>query len=200
MRAALLTLAAATLAAEVEYGTTVPPGAKSGDLNLAPCEVHLEGDDRHYPGDCGTLAVAENRKDPNTRLIALPVTRIKASDADPLEPIFWFEGGPGNLNQTLYPTDGLLQRHDFVMVGYRGVDGQVVLECPEVGNAIRSETDNLLTDAALSAYGRGAAACGKRLQAEGIDLDGYSMNQTIDDMEAARIALGYDRINLYGNS
>ena len=55
LSAALLTLAAATLAAEVEYGTTLPPGAKSGDLNLAPCEVHLEGDDRHYPGDCGTL-------------------------------------------------------------------------------------------------------------------------------------------------
>ena len=35
---------------------------------------------------------------------------------------------------------------------------------------------------------------------QGIDLDGYSMNQTIDDMEAARVALGYGRINLFGNS
>ena len=198
--AALLTLSASGIAAEAEYGTTVPAGRKSGDLTLAPCEVYLEGDDRHYPGDCGTLVVPENRKDPNSRLIALPVTRIRATGEVPLEPIFWFEGGPGSPNETIYPTDGILQRHDFVMVGYRGIEGQVVLECPEVGEAIRSVMDNFLSDAALASFGRGAVDCGKRIQAEGIDLDGYSMNQTIDDMEAARIALGYDRINLLGNS
>ncbi len=36
---------------------TVPEGAQAGDVFLAPCEVYLEGDDRHYPGECGTLAV-----------------------------------------------------------------------------------------------------------------------------------------------
>ena len=194
-----LTLSALAIAAEVEYGTTVPSGAKSGDLTLTPCEVYLEGDDRHYPGDCGTLVVPENRKALNSRLIALPVTRIRATGDAPLKPIFWFEGGPGNPNKTLYPTDGILDRHELVMVGYRGIDGQVALECPEIGDAIRAVKSNYLSDSALASYGRGAADCAKRFQAEGIDLDGYSMNQTIDDMEAARIALGYERINLFGN-
>ena len=198
--ATLWILSASVIAAEPEYGTSVPTGAKSGDLTMAPCEVYLEGDDRHYPGDCGTLVVPENRANPDSRMIALPVTRIKATGNDVLEPIFWFEGGPGNPNITLYPSDGLIQRHDFVMVGYRGIDGQVVLECPEIGTAIRSISDGYTSDGGLASLGRGAADCGERIQSEGIDLDGYSMNQTIDDAEAARTALGYGRVNLYGNS
>jgi len=38
------------------------------------------------------------------------------------------------------------------------------------------------------------------LQAGGVDLAGYTIAETIDDMEAARVALGYDRINLMGES
>jgi hypothetical protein len=34
-----------------------------------------------------------------------------------------------------------------------------------------------------------------QLQSEGIDLAGYAVTETIDDVGAARIALGYDRIN-----
>ncbi len=198
--AGLMTLSAWASAADLEYGQTVPSRAQAGDLSLAPCQIYLEGDDRHYAGDCGTLVVPENRKDSQSRLIALPVRRIKATGDAPLEPIFWFEGGPGIPNINLYPSDGLLERHDFVMVGYRGIDGQVVLECPEVGQAIRAAKDNLLNQTGLLSLGRGTAACGQRIRATGVDLDGYSMNQTVDDMEAARTALGYDRINLFGNS
>ena len=199
----LIALSISATAAEIkyDYGNTVPAGAKAGDLQMAPCQVHLDGDDRTYAGDCGTLVVPENRRNPQTRLIALPVTRVKATGAaPPLEPVFWFEGGPGNSNYMAYPTDGILKRHDLVMVGYRGIDGQVLLKCPEIGDAIRAVKRNVLSDEALASYGRGAAACAKRIKAAGIDLDGYSMNQTIDDMEAARIALGYKRIDLFGNS
>ena len=49
-----------------------------------------------------------------------------------------------------YPTDGILERHDFVMVGYRGIDGQVVLECAgDRHAAIRAVEHNHLSDAAL---------------------------------------------------
>ena len=202
MGTVLVALSASAMAAELDYGNTVPAGAKAGDLQMAPCEVLLEGDKRRYPGDCGTLVVPENRRNPKTRLIALPVTRIKATGtASPLEPVFWFHGGPGGPNRMQYASDNILERHDFVMVGYRGANGQVRLNCPEIGEAIRAVKDGgYLNDRALASYGRGAAACARRFRAEGIDLDGYSMNQTIDDMEAARTALGYDRIDLLGES
>ena len=197
---ALLMLSIPGMAMEAEFGRVVPNSAKSGDLSLEPCQIYLEGDDREYPGDCGTLVVAENRRNPDSRLIALPVRRIHSVSETPLEPIFWFEGGPGAPNQMLYPTDGLIETHDFIMVGYRGLEGQIYLECPEISDVLRSTDGDYLGDHALAGYSRAASACGGRLKAEGIDLDGYSMNQTIADNEAVRKAMGYERINLFGNS
>jgi pimeloyl-ACP methyl ester carboxylesterase len=183
-----------------DYGMVVPAGAKAGDLELSPCNIFLEGDDQNYAGDCGTLIVPENRNASSSRLIALPVRRIRSLAENALEPIFWFQGGPGSPNSIFYPTDGILERHDFVMVGYRGIDGQVFLECTEIGDAIRNTDGGYLDDDALTAYGRAAEDCSDRIKADGIDLDGYSINQTIDDMEAARLAMGYAKINLFGNS
>ncbi len=178
---------------------SVPDGAQAGDLvDLEPCT--FTGLDGEYAADCGTLVVPENRSDPDTRLIALPVTRLKAASNTPAEPVFWLDGGPGHENIMGYPLDGLTGNHDFVMVGYRGVEGQVVLECPEVSQAIRKAPGTVLSPASLAAYTAGAAQCAERLESEGIDLAGYTLTETVDDVEAARKALGYDRINLYGDS
>ena len=58
-----------------ETPITVPEGAQAGDLvGMESCIY--EADDVEYAADCGTLVVPENRSDPNSRLIALPITRI----------------------------------------------------------------------------------------------------------------------------
>src|SRR5262245_7953830 len=75
---------------------SVPPGAKAGDLTLKPCTYTTESGDR--AAECGTLIVNENRANPASRLIALPITRIKATSAARTEPMFYFEGGPGLSN------------------------------------------------------------------------------------------------------
>jgi hypothetical protein len=75
---------------------SVPAGAKAGDLILKPCSYATEKGS--YAADCGTLVVPENRADPQSRLIALPVTRIRARSEQPTEPIFRLEGGPGLKN------------------------------------------------------------------------------------------------------
>jgi len=175
-------------------------GAAGGDLELAPCRYYLEADGKDYEADCGTLVVPENRRKEGSRPITLPVIRIRALGKNPAEPVFWFQGGPGSPNLMTYPTDGILQRHDFVMVGYRGLDSDVKLHCPEVNEHIADAGSPMLGKPALAAYGRGAAACAARLAREGVDLAGYSMVETVDDMEAARKALGYGRINIFGNS
>ena len=59
--------------AEIDYGTVLPAGVQDGDLALSPCEIYLSGDDQSYAGDCGTLAVPENRLIAGSRLIPLPV-------------------------------------------------------------------------------------------------------------------------------
>src|SRR5512134_3390696 len=54
---------------------SVPAGAKAGDLSLEPCDYRTENGS--YAADCGTLVVPENRADLQSRLIAVPVTRIR---------------------------------------------------------------------------------------------------------------------------
>jgi pimeloyl-ACP methyl ester carboxylesterase len=177
----------------------VPEGAQVGDLvDLQPCTY--KAGDTEYSADCGTLVVPENRSDPKSRLIALPVIRVRALDGGHAEPIFFLLGGPGKSNMHFQDLEGLVDRHDFVQVGYRGIDGSVVLECPEISEAIRNAPGGLLSDAALQSYAEASTRCAGRLQAEGVDLAGYTIAETINDMEAARLALGYDRINLMGES
>ncbi len=55
----------------------VPGGAHAGQLDLKPCTYPTEKGD--VKADCGTLVVPENRADPKSRLIAVPVTRIRST-------------------------------------------------------------------------------------------------------------------------
>jgi pimeloyl-ACP methyl ester carboxylesterase len=177
----------------------IPEGAQAGDLvDLQSCTI--KADDVEYPAECGTLVVPENRKDPNSRLITLPVIRVRALSDSPAEPIFNLRGGPGSSNLDFKYLKGLVDRHDFVQVGYRGVDGSVLLDCPEIGETISNAPDDVLSDAALDSYARASARCAARLKAEGVDLAGYTMAEVIDDMEAARVAFGYARIDLLSES
>jgi pimeloyl-ACP methyl ester carboxylesterase len=176
---------------------SVPAGAKAGDLILKPCSFATE--DGSYAADCGTLVVPENRADAQSRLIALPVTRIPARSDHPREPIFILQGGPGHTNMTFDKVSRYAGEHDVVLVGYRGVDGSVRLDCPEVESAL-SHTTDLISERAGEAYAQAYRACADRLTGDGVDLGSYGITQQIDDMEAARTALGYNRINLLSES
>jgi pimeloyl-ACP methyl ester carboxylesterase len=144
------------------------------------------------------LVVPENRASSKSRLIALPVTRILARSSHPLAPIFYLNGGPGRTNMTFPQASRYAAQHDVVMVGYRGVDGSSVLNCPEVTAAL--ETSDYLGKASLSAYSQAFASCAKRLERDGVDLAGYTLAEQADDIEAARVALGYKRIDLLSES
>ena len=176
---------------------SVPQGAQAGQLTMHPCTYPTEKGAMR--ADCGTLVVPENRADPRSRLIALPVTRILARSSHPLAPIFHLNGGPGITNMTFPQANRLAAQHDVVMVGYRGVDGSSVLNCPEVTAALQSSAD-YLGKASLSAYSKAFASCAKRLQRSGVDLAGYTMEEQAADIEAARVALGYQRIDLLSES
>jgi pimeloyl-ACP methyl ester carboxylesterase len=177
---------------------TVPAGAQARDLvGLQSCTY--EANKVEYDADCGTLVVPENRSAPDFRLIALPVIRVRAAGDSPAEPIFYFAGGPGQSNLQFQHLEDVVEKHDVVLVGYRGVDGSVVLDCPEIGDAVRTARD-LLSDKALESYTAAGTLCAERLQAQGVDLAGYSLTETIDDNQDARVALGYERINLLAGS
>jgi pimeloyl-ACP methyl ester carboxylesterase len=176
---------------------SVSPGAHAGQLTMHPCTYPTENGS--YRADCGTLVVPEDRANPRSRLIALPVTRILARSPHPLAPIFRLNGGPGETNMKFPQASRLAARRDVVMVGYRGVDGSSLLSCPEVTAALESSAD-YLGQASLLAYSQAFASCGRRLERDGVDLAGYTLPEQADDIEAARVALGYQRIDLLSES
>ena len=187
------------LGASSSSGTaSVPQAAHAGQLTMQPCTYPTENG--AYRADCGTLYVPEDRANPRSRLIALPVTRVLARSSHPLAPIFRLNGGPGVTNMTFPDASRLAAQHDVVMVGYRGVDGSSVLNCPEVTAALENSGDNLLAKASLSAYSQAFASCAKRLERSGVDLAGYTMEEQAADIDAARVALGYQRIDLVSES
>ncbi len=157
--------------------------------------------DKKIDAEYASLIVPENRTKENSRLIDIPVLKIKSKSQNPLEPVFLLYGGPGSSNiinwrrAMMY----LHEDHDIVMVGYRGIDGSVLLNSDLIPEAIDAESYPLSSEN-LKEIGEACYKEHLRYKSEGIDIDGYNVIEVIDDIETARIALGYDKINLFGSS
>jgi pimeloyl-ACP methyl ester carboxylesterase len=159
----------------------------------------LEIKDEEYNADVGILNVLENRKKSDSRLIHLPVVRIHAKGANSSEPVFLLAGGPGQTNIWESPPVWLLENHDIVMVGYRGVDGSVSLDCPEVVEAMKVK-EYPLSQENIEKLGRAYHKAFQRITQEGVDIDRYTLVDVIDDTEEARKAMGYEKVDLYSVS
>ena len=168
----------------------------AGDLVVTSGTYEVDG--VSYPAEVGALIAPENRSDPASRQIEIPVIRIPSTGANPVEPVFLFTGGPGDSNIREHPLVWLLEHHDIIMVGYRGVDSSVSLDMTEYVKVLRNMAT--LSRENLEKMGKAASADLKKLEEQGIDLDGYTIVELIDDMEAAREGFGYNRINLYSAS
>jgi pimeloyl-ACP methyl ester carboxylesterase len=159
-----------------------------------------------YDADYGTLVVPQNRRDPDSRLIELPVVRVRTRRHDPGAPVFILGGGPGARNvftekvlEDAAIADRVvlwyLESHDVVMVGYRGVDGSVTLTAPEF-RATLSKLRTPLSEGGMERLGNALDRDLKGMIGRGIDLAGYNIVEVADDIEAARAKLGYETVDL----
>jgi pimeloyl-ACP methyl ester carboxylesterase len=195
---ALIAVITFIIALHPRPGISIPSDARAGDLTLETCEYKTKT--RTYRAECGTLIVPENRLNPTSRLLALPVKRIHTESDSPREPIVYLGGGPGLSNIRFDPSDELLAEHDFILVGYRGVDGSSLLDCPEYAKATLGNGRDIFSDESLTMMTEAIRSCRARLEASGVDLSGYMIPAVVEDMEAARAALGYERVNLLSAS
>jgi len=149
------------------------------------------------------LAVPENRHRLGARTIKLPLERLSAAGNPSGVPVFFFGGGPGSSNQVdeipLW-AEGIVAGHPIISMGYRGADGSVILRCPEIAQAEMEPTGDLLGPRMRARIHQAMERSVIRLRAEGVDLEGYSVAEVLEDIEAARKALGYERIDLLGFS
>lgn len=198
------TASAATLATLVllpaALGAQEEANWKAGVAQLTMTSARVACQGRERSALRGTLLVPEDRTRPASRRIELPIVVVRSLSPDPDYPVFQCAGGPGVSNiqpeQSVGETD--VRNHDVVQVGYRGVDGTPSLKHPLFGEIFR--TPDMLSKQSLLQMGEKAAQAVAALRASGLDVAQYGILDVVDDLEAARAALGYEKINLTGGS
>lgn len=177
------------LRAQPDSSSTSTPANPS--IKLQPCQ--LGGIQAH----CGSLKVYENRTARTGRMIDLKVAVIKAQEANPApDPIFYLAGGPGasaieSAPYALKVLKTAVQHRDLVLVDQRGTGGSNQLTCPrsvEEANYLVPLDDTMIHD---------LKTCLSQLDG---DPAAYTTAWAMDDLDDVRVALGYDLINLYGES
>ena len=173
-----------------------PPSSR---IQLVRCQLAHPIASTRVPARCGTLQVPENRDRPDGRKISLRIA-VLPSDAPSgkPDPVFVLAGGPGQSITEVYPRiapafDRLNRDRDIVLVDQRGTGGSGGLTCPKFGKTGKDE-DLLPAEAR-----RVAGECAKALSANA-DLTRYRTIDFVQDLDAVREALGYDRVNLIGAS
>jgi pimeloyl-ACP methyl ester carboxylesterase len=150
----------------------------------------------------GYLEVPENRNDPGSQTIQIPVYIFKSRSSNPKpDPIIYTVGGPGS---TTMPSAQYMNYYkylddrDFILVEQRGnYYANPHLDCPEWDKALH--TANLPgfdPDNASALLAEAAEGCRDRLIKKGIDLNGYNTNEIAADINALVSVLGIQEYNL----
>lgn len=157
--------------------------------------------------DCGYVTVPRRHAAPGGPTIQLATVILPAVGADRRsDPLFVAQGGPGGSSIDSYamylldsPSSRPAVNRDLVIWDQRGtLYSKPALMCPEVSKQELDEAQtNKDSDAEEAAAYR---ACGERLATEAGDLSAFNSVENADDIEALRVALGYDQINFYGVS
>lgn len=136
---------------------------------------------------CGSLIVPESRAAADGRMLSLFVMIVRPEGAPKPDPIVHLIGGPG----------GSTEAYATVLGGDFGV-----------GTATRTGRELILFDQRGAGRSQptlrcrsteAADACFQRL-AKDADLAAYNSEESAADVEDLRIALGYEQVNLYGQS
>jgi pimeloyl-ACP methyl ester carboxylesterase len=148
---------------------------------------------------CGVFNVPENRAQPNGRMLPLRVIVLPARQQTDAGPVFFLSGGPGQAatDSAQYLVGSWAQeRHDIVFIDLRGTGEGHRLDCDMGGS---DENLQSYLEPALFSDRAANIACRDRLSANA-DLTQYTTEISMRDVDEARQALGYERINLYGGS
>ncbi|MBN2348092.1 MAG: alpha/beta fold hydrolase [Bacteroidales bacterium] len=148
----------------------------------------------------GKIKVKINRADSASGYLSLPIFIYKSPSETPAEPIVYMSGGPGQTNFDHVPPGKFLANHDYIFIGYRGVDGSVQLKSKKLNRSMKGRHFKLMSDESLDYMGSCMQEYLKDITGRGIDISNYTMIDVIDDFEEVRKLLGYSKINLYSAS
>ncbi len=178
-------------------------------IGLSPCKfsVGLGKAKQDIDARCGVLQVPEDRSKPGSRTLDIHFTILPATgQGDKGLPIFHLEGGPGasaieNFGQAWYSAYRLLrEKHDVVLIDQRGTGSSASLQCTEITDAALDDLAKPISDDEdQKLLLERLKACLDRLSATN-DPAYYTSTTLAEDTDAIRVALGYDQIDVFGNS
>src|SRR5215831_21013458 len=186
----------------IALGVLLTVGAVRGSLAgpalvLTPCEIEHPLRLSVLAAECGVLRVPENPRQPDGRQIGLHIARVAAiSRRKQPDPLFVLAGGPGAAATAFYASvapafERILRERDIVLIDQRGTGGSNALDCPE--------PEDLTGEASVAEITARTRVC-LTVLAPRADVAYYTTSLAVRDLEQARAALGYERINLYGAS
>ena len=173
------------------------PPATAQPLALSPCQLPHPLGLTVVAAECGVLEVPENPAAPGGRHIGLHLARVPAINRRrPEDALFVLAGGPGQGAADFFVSvSGSFERihrdRDIILLDQRGTGGSQALTCPASEAQLYPASEAEVT--AL------ASACLAQLRA-GADVAYYTTSVAVTDLERARSALNYPRIDLYGIS
>ncbi|MEM9304186.1 MAG: alpha/beta fold hydrolase [Pseudomonadota bacterium] len=162
-----------------------------------------------YRFERGLLSVPENRQVQRSRRFDLEFHRLPKSghDGTNVPAIFILKGGPGydSLEEDLakpgyyeYFFERFTALADVVIVGQRGFGGNNALPCPPLRAATLADVDR--AEERHARLREGMARCRALHEGNGADLSGYTIMEMAQDVVEIAAALGYEEIQLVGNS
>lgn len=182
-RLAMVGVAAALLAS---VATT---GASAAVVPFSPCP-----NDPHF--SCASVPVPLDRSGALAGTISLHVERLERGALQTRDAVIALAGGPG---QAATPLAGDLAKaiepalatRDLVVFDQRGTGASHPLSCPALRDPAALEQANV--EAIAPAVGR----CAQQL---GSARGAFTTAESVQDIEALRVALGYEKLVLYGTS
>lgn len=182
-----------------------PPPMASGASAISWQPYQLATDTEPIEAELGRLTVPERRGNPGARPVTIAFARIRSTSASPGAPVIYLDGGPGGsgIGAARIPAFASLFRalratSDVILLSQRGTGSSDRIGC--LGGAPLPD-DALSSEARLTAEVTARhAACAASLRAQGIDLAGYTSDESADDIEAIRAALGVPKVSLVGFS
>jgi pimeloyl-ACP methyl ester carboxylesterase len=162
---------------------------------LEQCELSGSHGVGRVEAVCGRLPRPENPEQPDGARLDLFIAKIPSLSPEPAPDAFTIiNGGPGASSVSLFVDlaqafSGVLRERDIVLVDQRGTGRSNALECPELEKAAE--------DYSIEAVQEATRAC---LESLAGDPRFYTTSQAVQDLEAVRAALGYERLNVYGVS
>lgn len=178
---------------------------KAGDLTIKPYVFENEKGEK-VDAELGILLVPENRRDPQSNLIELAFVRFKSTAKNPADPIVYLAGGPGGSGSgtatgTRFPLFMALREiGDVIAFDQRGTGmSKPNLQCYERWDFPLNTVPT--RDEVLRVARERSRTCAQYWRDfQRVDLKGYHTNESADDLEDLRRALGAKRISLWSIS